>query len=105
MKRLVRLSEGDLHRIVKESVNKVLYNEGIGDRFRGAISGFRNGRDSMMQNDEDASSLWQWVGFAQNVLKSNNPNDYKAFIERFVNAYSKDKSSQQSNYGFTNYNR
>ena len=42
MKKLIRLTESDLHRIVKESVNKVLCNEGIGDKLKGAVSGFRS---------------------------------------------------------------
>lgn len=33
MKKLVRLTESDLHRIVKESVNRVLTNEGVFDSF------------------------------------------------------------------------
>ena len=112
-KKLIRLTESDVHRIVKESVEKILagatsnenIHEGFGDRFRGAINGFSQGNNSMMQNDEDAQELSSWVNFAQNVLKANDPNDYRAFIERFVNAYSKHKNWQQGQYGKTNYGR
>lgn len=38
MKRIVRLTESDLHRIVRRSVNKVL-NEGLFDAFRGKKDG------------------------------------------------------------------
>ena len=33
-KKLIRLTESDLHRIIMETVNKVLINEGLFDRFR-----------------------------------------------------------------------
>ena len=98
-KQLIHLTESDLHRIVKESVNRVLYNEGFGDRFRGAINGFQQGNHSMRQNDEDAQELNTWVRFAQNVLRTNDPNDYREFIERFVNAYGEHKNWQRGEYG------
>ena len=44
MKKLIRLTESDLHRIVKESVNRALNeNEGFMDGVRGAMNGFRGG--------------------------------------------------------------
>lgn len=44
MKKKVRLTEGDLHRIVKESVNRLLCeNNGFMDGAKGAMNGFRGG--------------------------------------------------------------
>jgi hypothetical protein len=82
MKKLVRLTESDLHRIVKESVNKVLYNEGIGDRLKGAVSGFRSGNNQQMANSEDASTLDMWVKTAQRV---QTPEQAMQFVRNFVN--------------------
>lgn len=42
MKKVIRLTESDLHRIVENSVNKMLM-EGLGTRFNNAINGFKNG--------------------------------------------------------------
>ena len=39
MKRKIRLTEGDLHRIVKESVNTVLNEEKMSQEYRDAMEG------------------------------------------------------------------
>ena len=108
MKQTIRLRESELRRMIAESVRMVI-NEGmmsnIKNKFQGAVNGFSQGNNTMMQNDEDASTLWQWVGNAQRVLQDNNPQEAMQFIQNFVNAYSKNKGQQQSQYGYTNYNR
>ena len=89
-KNRIRLTESDLHRIVKESVKRVMIEEGfwgnVGNKFQGAVNGFSQGANTMMQNDEDASSLTMWVGKAQRVLQDNNPQEAMQFIQNFINA-------------------
>ena len=49
-KNAVKINENTLRQIVADSVKKVLNemeNEGLGDRFRGAVQGFRQGAESM----------------------------------------------------------
>jgi len=55
MKKVVRLTENDLRRIVKNSVNKVLNEnyeeEGLGNRFKNAFYGFQTGNYDMQDMD------------------------------------------------------
>jgi len=97
-KKLIRLTENDLHRIVKESVNRVLYNEGLGDRFKGAWNGFKTGNDQMQQNDYDAGNLSYWVETAQRVLQTGNPQQAVNFLKNFVTQYGEDKAYQRDMY-------
>ena len=48
--RRVRLTEGQLHNVIRESVNNIL-NEGFMDKMKGAYQGFRKGQDQM-DNDQ-----------------------------------------------------
>ena len=43
MKKVIRLTEGDLHRIVRESVNRVMMKEGMLDKLQGAYNGMKQG--------------------------------------------------------------
>ena len=70
-KKLIRLTESDLHRIVKESVNRVLYNEGLGDRFRGAWNGFKQGAEQQNYNEVRSDVLATVRKFAQYGLQDN----------------------------------
>ena len=69
MKRRIRLTESDLHGIVKESVKKVLYNEGLGDRFRGAWNGFQQGAQQQSNNIVRSDVLAQVRKFAKYGLQ------------------------------------
>ena len=65
MKKLVRLTEGDLHRIVKGSVNKVLKEASLDD--------FNNGFDdfSELQGGDRTSALEQVLDSELGRLKQN----------------------------------
>ena len=80
MKKMIKLTESDLHKIVKESVNRVLYNEGLGDSFRGAMRGFHSGANQQMANDED-------------------PQEAMQVLQNIVNYISKGKQEQNQVYG------
>ena len=99
MKKMIKLTEGDLHRIVKESVNRVLYNEGLGDSFRGAMRGFHSGANQQMANDEDAQMLWVINSWAQRGLKGGNPQQAMQVLQNIVNYISKGKQEQNQTYG------
>ena len=49
--RRVRLTEGQLHNVIRESVNNIL-NEGFMDKMKGAYQGFRQGQDQMDNNQQ-----------------------------------------------------
>ena len=75
-KKLIRLTEGDLHRIVKESVNRVL-NE-IGDTPRGQyMLGRLQGRQ--LKNGEDLSYS-NLLGFEDE--KNGEPYENSKFINQ-----------------------
>ena len=52
MKRTIRLTESELHNIIKESVNQIIIREGFGDNVRGAIKGWKQGEESMLNTAE-----------------------------------------------------
>lgn len=53
MKKTIKLTENDIHEIVKKSVEKVM-EEGIGDRLSGMWQGFKQGADAMNTAQRDA---------------------------------------------------
>ena len=57
MKQRIKLNESDLNRIIIESVNKILAQEGLGDKIQGAVQGWQNGKKSGMRDTEDAQFL------------------------------------------------
>ena len=57
--RRVRLTEGQLHNVIRESVNNVL-NEGFMDKMKGAYQGFRQGQDQMDNNNQQQHQKQQW---------------------------------------------
>jgi hypothetical protein len=99
MKKLIRLTESDLHRIVKESVNKVLCNEGFGDKFRGAVHGFKTGANQQAANDEDANTLWMIRDWAEVALQNNNPQMAMKVLQNILNWINHHKDWQGEKYG------
>ena len=67
-KKLIRLTESDIHKIVKESVNKIL-NE-IGDTYNGyKMLGRLQNKKAYIDNDDNAAE--EVHNYRQNVLKNN----------------------------------
>ena len=80
-KKMIRLTESDLNKIVKESVNRVLYNEGLGDRFRGAWNGFQQGAKQQDTNAVNTNTLAQVKKFAQYGLQGNPQEALQTIIQ------------------------
>ena len=104
MKKTIRLSESDLHRIVRNALNEIIpIEEGIGDRFSGAVRGLSTGRNRQMSNEDDAGVLWTWVRSAERVAADNNPQEALEWIKRFVSIAKTAKSAQNMNNGNLEY--
>lgn len=73
-KKVIRLTEGDLHRIVKESVNRVL-NE-IGDTPRGQYMLGRTGERALRRDDGKTMNMARQTAFR---ARENNPNLGKGY--------------------------
>ena len=89
MKKVIRLTEGDLHRIVKESVNRIL-NE-IGDTERGqyalgALAKRKQQRGETFDNDYDG----------HDYNGTFNDNDVKRYAKKRQN-YAMNTDSKRQN--------
>ena len=82
MKHRVRLTESDLHKIVKESVNKIL-NE-IGDTPKGQhILGQLNARQ---QNQKGSEEKWkETIKYARNQRKGKSKDEQSNLRKQFAN--------------------
>ena len=68
MKKLVRLTEGDLHRIVKESVNRIL-NEEFGADFEDTLRWVQKKNPNMSTEEQER--------FAKNIIRKKEHNKYR----------------------------
>jgi hypothetical protein len=83
-KKLIRLTENDLHRIVKESVNRVIIEEGFGDKISGAIQGFRTGKNLQDVNNADSDALRNQVDqIARDGIGKCQRNDIQGALNAF----------------------
>jgi len=57
-KKLIRLTENDLHKIVKESVDKILSESEIGDRVNALKGMSRTYKKDLTDNDNELSKTW-----------------------------------------------
>ena len=57
-KKLIRLTESDLHKIVKESVEKILSESEIGDRVNALKGMSRTYKKDLTDNDNELSKTW-----------------------------------------------
>jgi hypothetical protein len=91
MRRNIRLTENQLHRVIKESVKKII-KEGFGNQlksaFNGAVNGFQNQRRSDNAiSDSDVIDAAKWVGKqAQTAISFMQQNDYGAGYEALEQA-------------------
>jgi hypothetical protein len=91
MKRIIRLTEGDLHRVIKESVNNILIQEGFMDKMRGAYNGFQQGNQQMQNTQSQLNNISQSYQNSQNKLRNtriaadNSLNDCTAYATNDVN--------------------
>lgn len=85
-KQVTRITENQLNQIVKESVKTVL-NEGLGNKLRGAINGFRQGDESLRQNGNESDDLRYWLTLAMKALSTNNPQSCVNMLQKFVKNY------------------
>lgn len=56
MKQRIRLTEGQLHNIIRKCVNETV-EEGFGDRVRGAVRGFKSGESELSDIERYAPDL------------------------------------------------
>jgi hypothetical protein len=83
MKKTIRLTESELHNVIKESVNTIL-QEGFGDSFKGALKGIKMGSEEM-HGQESAlhqvsyglKSACEYLGYIHQELSKNNIEDAK----------------------------
>ena len=99
--RRVRLTEGQLHNVIRESVNNIL-NEGFMDKMKGAYQGFRKGQDQMDNDQQNQHQKQQWMDciqqYAQFGVKScealmETPDEkYREYIKDYIWAFLKNIS-------------
>lgn len=58
MNKLIRLTENDLHRIVEESVNKLLNETEIGDRVKSLMGQSRTYKKGLTDRENELSKTW-----------------------------------------------
>lgn len=102
MRRRIRLTESELQRIVEDSVNNVL-NEGFGDRIKGAFKGFRTGANQQMANADDAETLTDVYNWAQEGIKSGDPQKAMKILQQIVKLLTTIKQHEKQNYGNLKY--
>lgn len=91
MKRIIRLSENDLHRVITESVKSVI-NEDFGDRMAGAVRGFRQGEREMEYNESDSSFVDHIYKLATEGIENGNP---EVALRNIVNLIGNTRSGQK----------
>ena len=101
--RRVRLTEGQLHNVIRESVNNIL-NEGFMDKMKGAYQGFRQGQDQMDNNQQNQNykqqlidSIQQYAQFGVQsceALMEETDEQYSKYIKNYIRAYLKNISSE-----------
>ena len=91
MKRIIRLSENDLHRVITESVKSVI-NEDFGDRMAGAVRGFRQGEREMEYNESDSSFVDHIYKLATEGIENGNAEEA---LRNIVNLIGNTRSGQK----------
>jgi DNA-binding FadR family transcriptional regulator len=101
--RRVRLTEGQLHNVIRESVNNIL-NEGFMDKMKGAYQGFRQGQDQMDNNQQNQNQKQQLIDSIQQyaqfgvqsceALMEEKDEQYSEYIKNYIWAYLKNISSE-----------
>ena len=101
--RRVRLTEGQLHNVIRESVNNIL-NEGFMDKMKGAYQGFRQGQDQMDNNQQQQHQKQQLIDSIQQnaqfgvqsceALMEETDEQYSKYIKNYIWAYLKNISSE-----------
>ena len=95
--RRVRLTEGQLHNVIRESVNNIL-NEGFMDKMKGAYQGFRQGQDQMDNNQQQQhqkqqllDNILQYSQFGENycenfmdILNRSGDGKYNQEIKDYI---------------------
>ena len=95
--RRVRLTEGQLHNVIRESVNNIL-NEGFMDKMKGAYQGFRQGQDQMDNNQQQQHQQQQVLDTILNysqqgeiycenfmdILNRSGDGKYNQFIKEYI---------------------
>lgn len=106
-KKLIRLTESDLHRIVKESVNKIL-NE-IGDTPKGQHTlGRLNARQ---QNQEGGEGKWkETIKYARNQRKGKSKAEQSNLRKQFANGthhipFKESRITETSSFDMMKYER
>ena len=99
--RRVRLTEGQLHNVIRESVNNIL-NEGFMDKMKGAYQGFRQGQDQMDNNQQNQNQKQQLIDSIQQyaqfgvqgceALMEETDEQYSKYIKNYIWAYLKNIS-------------
>ena len=77
-KNRIRLTESQLHNLIKESVKNVLINEGIWDKTKGAFNGMKQGfqkgqqqmQNDMYRNDRNESNYYDLTKYVMDAYKT-----------------------------------
>jgi len=67
----IRLTEAQLHKVIKESVKNILIQEGFMDKMRGAYNGFKQGNQQMQDTQNNLNNVSQSYQDSQNQLRNN----------------------------------
>lgn len=76
MKKVIRLTESDLHRVIKESVKKVLSKDVVKE---GAMDWVRGGIDAMSQKQRNNPNIGNW--WARTKANVQNQKDRKQMAQ------------------------
>ena len=79
MKRIIRLTESDLHRIVRESVRRIITEEGEGGAMGGGFAGGASSDVGLNANGTGDPSMGVAYPFGDNddVIRRNGYNSHK----------------------------
>ena len=95
-KKLIRLTEGDLHRIIKESVKKVLKEERTIDA-KTIYNDILNNIDELFDNGEMEIILGEYIGESFNVYLINENTIQVEYYNKKVNVPLQKSISECSN--------
>ena len=95
-KQLIRLTESDLHRIIEESVNRVL-NEGFMDSLKGAAQGWKQGANTVKANGsalhQTSSIVYDACNYFGQIMRCLSKNDVAGAQQLCKTAYETCKNS------------
>ena len=92
MKRTIKLTESELHKIIKESIDQILVNEnGFTDSMKGAWKGLNQGYNELAGNEgnlhQTSSIISQACDYFSKIHKALSKNDVQGAMQICSQAY------------------